>query len=125
MTAFRFLLTALATIILAYTAVVLVRHGMTLYPIFFGDIAALTWPGQFNLDFLGFLVLSGLWIAWRHRFSPAGLALGFGGFMLGTPYLCIYLLIASRQVHGDVPALLLGPTRAGAPAAAADSLTAR
>ena len=45
-------------------------------PIFFGDMAKFTWPGQFNLDFTTFLMLSGLWVAWRHHFSASGLILG-------------------------------------------------
>jgi len=29
------------------------------------------WPGQFNLDFMCMLLLAGLWVSWRHRFSVA------------------------------------------------------
>lgn len=35
-------------------------HAWNLFPVFFGDIAAMTWAGQFNADFTGFLLLSGL-----------------------------------------------------------------
>ena len=31
------------------------------------------WFGQFNLDFMGFLILSAIWVAWRNQFSAAGL----------------------------------------------------
>jgi hypothetical protein len=75
-------------------------------------IAAMTWPGQFNLDFLGFLVLSGVWLAWRHHFSPIGLGLGLMGLSGGILFLAPYLLIASYRAEGDVRILFLGKSRA-------------
>ncbi|MEZ5503476.1 MAG: hypothetical protein R3E50_12795 [Halioglobus sp.] len=83
MTLFRVLLATLLLILLAYTFVVIGNHGMGLLPVFFGDIAKMGWPGQFNLDFLFMLTLSAFRVAWRHHFSgvgllPGGLAL-FGG----------------------------------------------
>lgn len=89
------------------------HHGWNLLPIFFGDIAAMTWPGQFNSDFTSFLLLSGLWLAWRHHFSPGGIILGVSGVFGGMMVLAPYLLCASFQVRGDVKALLLGVARAG------------
>lgn len=111
MAAFRVLLVVIFVGIVGYTLVVVANHGFGLFPVFFGDIGKLGWPGQFNLDFLGFLVLSGLWLAWRHQFSPAGLALGVLGLFGGAPVLTAYLLIASFAVKGDVRALLLGSAR--------------
>ena len=61
----RFVLVTVLLVIVGYTFPVVANHGLGLLPIFFGDIAKMEWPGQFNLDFLGFLTLSGLWIAWR------------------------------------------------------------
>ncbi len=114
MTGFRVLLLTILLAIVAYTVVVVLNHGLGLFPIFFGDMAKMGWPGQFNADFLGFLVLSGFWLAWRHHFSAAGLALGLLGLLGGAPVLTAYLLIASFNVNGDVAALLLGPERAAA-----------
>lgn len=114
MLAFRVFLASIFIVIAVYTVVVIGEHGMGLIPIFFGDIAKMGWPGQFNLDFTGFLLLSGFWMAWRHEFSGAGLVLGVMGVFLGAPMLTAYLLIASTRVNGDVPALLLGPSRAAA-----------
>jgi hypothetical protein len=111
MKAFRFLLALLFAIVVAYTAVVVAKHGLGLFPIYFGDMARMDWPGQFNLDFMCFLILSGLWMAWRNEFSPAGLALGLLGLIGGTPMLSAYLLIVTRQADGDWAALLLGPAR--------------
>jgi len=112
MTGFRTLLVALFTVVVVYTLVVVANHGMGLFPIFFGDIARMAWPGQFNLDFLGFLTLSGVWVAWRHHFSLAGLALGVVAFTGGIPFLTAYLFIVSFQANGDIAEVMLGKTRA-------------
>lgn len=95
-----------------YTLMVGVNHGWSLLPIFFSDIASVTWPGQFNLDFMTFLTLSGLWLAWRHHFSIGGVALGIMGLFGGMMFLAPYLLYASFQADGDIKVLLLGPKRA-------------
>ncbi|MEM9620943.1 MAG: hypothetical protein AAF993_04790, partial [Pseudomonadota bacterium] len=95
MLGFRILLVAILAIVVGYTIVVIGNHGMGLFPIFFGDILAMGWPGQFNLDFLGFLVLSGTWMAWRNNFSGVGLALGLAAPFGGVPLLTVYLLYLS------------------------------
>jgi hypothetical protein len=76
-----------------------------LFPAFFGAIAAGGWQGQFNLDFVFMLTLSGLWVAWRHGFSPAGLGLGLLAFLGGAMFLSVYLFILSRRCR-DVQQLL-------------------
>lgn len=119
MTAFRALLAALFVAICVYTSVVVANHGLGLFAVFFGDIAAMAWPGQFNVDFMGFLTLSGLWLAWRHHFSPLGLALGVLGFFGGAPVLTAYLFVMSFAVDGDIRVLLLGRRRADNAAASA------
>lgn len=111
MTAFRVLLVAIFVVIAGYTAVVIANHGMGLLPVFFGDMAKMAWPGQFNLDFMCMLALSGLWVAWRHRFSGAGIALGLLAFFGGALFLSAYLLVASARAGGDVKELLLGTGR--------------
>ena len=114
MNIFRVLMLVMLAVLLIYTAIVISNQGWNLLAVFFGDIAAMAWPGQFNLDFMGFLVLSALWTSWRHHFSPLGLALAIVAFFGGMAFLTIYLLVASYQVKGDVRALLLGAQRAGA-----------
>ncbi|MDJ0787985.1 MAG: hypothetical protein QNK05_14345 [Myxococcota bacterium] len=113
MTGFRILLSVLLAVVVVYTGIVIVNHGMGLIPIFFGAMAEMTWQGQFNLDFMGFLVLSATWLAWRNHFSPAGLALGVGGLFLGIPFLTTYLLIVSRGTDSFAE-LFLGKERARA-----------
>lgn len=114
MTAFRLFLIGFWLILAAYTLVVIINHGMGLLQIFFGDMAQMTWPGQFNLDFFGFLLLSGLWMAWRHHFSAGGLALGVLGVLGGMGVLPLYLLWALNDADGDMKIVMLGRQRATA-----------
>jgi hypothetical protein len=113
MLAFRNLLILIFVAILLYTGAVVAQHGFNLLPVFFGDIAKMGWPGQFNLDFLCMLTLSGLWVAWRHRFSGAGVALGLLALFGGALFLSVYLLVESRRAGGDIARLLLGRQQAG------------
>jgi hypothetical protein len=113
MTAFRAYLILVLLCLTGYTLVVGINHGWGLIPIFFANITAIDWPGQFNLDFMGFLGLSAIWVAWRHRFSGGGLALGAVAFVGGMMFLAPYLLWASAQARGDASVLLLGRSRAG------------
>ena len=105
----RLFLAFVLSVFVAYTGFVISRHGTDFAGIFFGEIARLTWSGQFNLDFLFMLMFSAMWVAWRHRFSAGGIALSLLAFVGGTPFLCVYLLIESARCKGDVQALLLGP----------------
>lgn len=111
MTKFRVLLTTILAIIVIYTAFVVSNHGLNLLPIFFGDILRMEWPGQFNLDFLGFLILSAFWTAWRNQFAPSGLGFALLALFFGTPFLTIYLLVLSFRTDGDVQAMLVGERR--------------
>ncbi len=114
MQAFRALLIVLWALIAGYTTIVISNHGMGLLSVFFGDMAAMGWPGQFNLDFMSLLTLSALWVAWRHHFSTAGLALGALALFGGGLFLTTYLFVVSIQAGGDMKEVLLGKTRANA-----------
>lgn len=94
--------------LVAYTAIVIEHHGMGLLAIFFGDMSTLGWPGQFNLDFMGMLTLSALWVSWRHRFSAAGLALGLVALFGGSLFLATYLLVLTSRPGIDGHRLLVG-----------------
>lgn len=111
MALFRLFLVVWLMAIVAYTSVTIANHGLNLLPVFFGDMAEMAWPGQFNLDFMGFLALSAIWVGWRHQFSAAGLGLAVLAFFGGMLFLSIYLLIQSARTGGDVKLLLLGPGR--------------
>jgi hypothetical protein len=105
---FRTFLAVLSLILMGYTAVVVSNHGMGLIPIFFGDMAAMAWPGQFNLDFMFMLFLSALWVSWRHQFSGGGLALGLLALFGGASFLTVYLFVLSIQSRGNMKEVLLG-----------------
>ena len=112
MIAFRSLLIIIFSAVALYTVPVVLNHGINLFPYFFGDIAQQSWPGQFNLDFMGFLILSAFWTAWRNRFSPSGIGLAMLAFFLGAPFLTGYLLFLSVRCRGNVESMLLGEQRA-------------
>lgn len=105
---FRVFLVLIFTAIALYTGVVIAHHGLGLLPVFFGDMARLAWPGQFNLDFMCMLALSALWVAWRHRFNATGIALGLVAFFGGALFLSVYLFVESLRAGGDARVLLLG-----------------
>jgi len=108
MRSFRILLIVFFICVGFYTTLVIINHGWNLLPVFFHDMAQMTWSGQFNTDFMCFLILSGLWISWRYHFTLAGIAAGvlffFGGIMVLAPY----LFFMSIKVKGDMKLLLLG-----------------
>lgn len=103
--------------IAGYTAVVIENHGITFLPVFLRDIGAMAWPGQFNVDFLCLLALSGLWVAYRHQFGAVGILLGACAVLGGATFMSVYLIVISRRVRDDPAALMLGEKRLGAPAA--------
>ena len=111
MAGFRALLIVILASIVVYTIPVVANHGLGLLSIFFGDIAEMRWPGQFNLDFLGFLLLSAFWTAWRNNFSVGGLGLSVLAFFFGAPFLTAYLLVLSFRCDGDAAIMLLGEKR--------------
>lgn len=78
MTIFRLVLIAIITFVGAYTVAVVGQHGVDFVSPFFGDIAEMGWPGQFNMDFWSFLILGSIWLMWRHHFSSLGLLFGVG-----------------------------------------------
>lgn len=105
---FRIFLAGCFLAILAYTSVTIANHGWDLMSVFFGDMAKMGWPGQFNLDFMLMLAASGLWTAWRNRFSPAGLALGVVAFFGGMSFQSLHLLYLTTRPGADMQAVLLG-----------------
>lgn len=111
MNLFRLFLCVLFISLLIYTIFTISNHGWNLLPVFFGDMKAMTWPGQFNFDFFGFLLLSGLWVSWRNNFAPTGIALGLVAVFGGILFLSAYLLYLSFQTKGDIKQIMLGKNR--------------
>lgn len=112
MTGFRVLLIAMFGVLMVFTSLVIGAHGWGLMAIFFGDIAKMGWPGQFNLDFLFMLTLSALWVAWRHAFSAVGFGLALLALFGGSGFLTVYLFIVSLRAKGGMSEILIGPSRA-------------
>jgi len=111
MNAFRLFLISFLIVLVVYTAIVITHHGMNLLAIFFGDMLALNWPGQFNLDFLGFLMLSAIWTTWRNEFTPIAFVLGLLALFGGMSFLPVYLVFLSFKTNGDVARMMLGEGR--------------
>lgn len=97
--------------IAVYTGFVISAHGADFISGFIAAITAMTWAGQFNADFMIYLGISALWIAWRHQFTPAGLGLAFCGLVGGALFFLPYLFIVAGKANGNAAALLLGPER--------------
>lgn len=108
----RSLCIALFVIMAVYTAIVIFNHGANLVPVYLGDLFSGTWTGQFVADFTTYLLLSALWVAWRHHFTAAGIGLavlaGIGGMLVFS----VYLIVAIGAARGDMRVLLMGPARA-------------
>lgn len=110
MTFTRGLLILLFIGVLGFTISAVRYEGWNLFSVFFGDLKFATWRGQFNFDFSAYIVLSGVWIAWRHKFSGAGILLAAAA-PLGILFFAPYLFITSLRAKGDVRKLLLGEER--------------
>jgi len=108
MKAFRLFLVAVFVTVLAYTYIVVKNHGWSLFSTFFGDIKAMNWPGQFNLDFSFFLIFAGMWMGWRNKFNATGIALGLFTLVGGIPFVSAYLLILSLKSNGGIKEILIG-----------------
>lgn len=114
MTFFRIGLIVMLASLLVYTLMVGLTHGWNLIPPFFAEIQAMTWQGQFNFDFAGFLILSATWTLWRNQFSLPAIGLALLAATGGILFLSIYLLYLSFATKGDINRILLGDERAGA-----------
>ena len=107
MKAFRLFLVVAFVTELVYTIIAGINHGWNLFPIIIDSIGSLTWLGQFNLDFAFFLALTGLWVAWRNKFSPAGIVLGLIAFVGGIIFISVYLFILSFKAN-SIKEILIG-----------------
>lgn len=108
MKTFRIFLIALFVSALAYTIIVGNNHGWDLFNVFFTDMSQMAWAGQFDLDFLTHLLLSGLWVAWRNKFTAKGIVLGLFATVGGILFTSMYLLWLSYQCNDSFEELLIG-----------------
>jgi len=108
MAAFRTCLIAMTALVFVFTIAAVADGGLDLFTPFLAPIFALTWQGQFNVDFSTYLVLSGIWMAWRSGFSRGGVILGICAPPLGIMFFAPYLIYLIGQSAGDPRKLLLG-----------------
>jgi NADH:ubiquinone oxidoreductase subunit 2 (subunit N) len=98
--AFSAVLCVLFLAALVYTLVVISREGMNFADPFISSLLSVTWSGQFNLDFLCYLMLSGLYVMWRGRFRASAVLMGALCMVLGilvfAPYL-LYIIAYKRE----------------------------
>ncbi|WP_342076003.1 hypothetical protein [Yoonia sp. SS1-5] len=96
----------LAMVLVTLTAVT--NEGFDLISPYVGPILALSWQGQFNVDFACYLVLSGIWMAWRQGFTNGGISLGVLAPPLGMLFFAPYLIYLIGKSGGDPRRFLLG-----------------
>jgi dolichyl-phosphate-mannose--protein O-mannosyl transferase len=94
--------------VLIYTFFAFKNEGANLIGVFLANIQSLSWNGQFNLDFLCYLVLSGLWIMWRNKFSSKSIFVGFIAMILGIIFFAPYILWLLHKENGDLKQVLVG-----------------
>jgi hypothetical protein len=94
--------------LVTYTIIAFSNEGPNLFTIFLANVHALGWSGQFNLDFSCYLLLSGLWIMWRNKFTTNSIIFGIIATILGIIVFAPYLLWLSYKVDGDLKRMLIG-----------------
>lgn len=104
----KLLLILQTIIVLVYTVIAFKNEGANLFSIFLSNIQSLTWNGQFNLDFSAYLILSGLWIVWRNKYSLFSIFLGMIASILGIIVFAPYLLYLLWKENGNLKKLLIG-----------------
>ncbi len=94
--------------IAGYTLVAFTKEGADLFSVFLSNLSSFTWNGQFNLDFGCYLMLSGLWIMWRDRFSSKAIIVAVAAMILGIIFFAPYLLYLLRVNGGNWRMVFLG-----------------
>lgn len=108
MSRLRLVLITMTALIVIFTIAAVANEGLNLLPFFFNPVRALSWQGQFNVDFSCYLILSGVWMAWRGGFSGKSIALGVLAPPLGMLFFAPYLIYLLGKSNGDPKRLLLG-----------------
>ena len=111
MSVFRNIVIVLFGFLAIYTVFTIANVGINFVPVFVADLMSVTWRGQIGFDFLSYLILSGLWVAWRHDFTGGGIALAIIVVLGGMLAFALYLLFAIGRSEGDLNIMLLGQQR--------------
>jgi hypothetical protein len=102
------LLIVQTVLVLFYTGLAFKNDGTDLLGVFLYNIQSVNWNGQFNLDFSCYLVLSGLWIVWRDKFSTSSIVVGLVASIIGIIVFAPYLLYLIIKEKGNLKKVLLG-----------------
>jgi hypothetical protein len=94
--------------LLIYSFVAFQTGGADLFSVFTNNLLSLNWSGQFNLDFLCYLTLSGFWIMWRNKFTVKSIFLGLAAMVLGIVMFAPYLLWLINKENGNIKRVLIG-----------------
>ena len=108
MTQFRILITIILSGLVGYALILVLNGQFDFITPFLSTIPALTWQGHINLDFLSYLSLASVWIAWRSGFSAGGIAVGALAMLSGMLFFAPYLLYQISRSDSDPRKLLLG-----------------
>jgi len=108
MSQLRLVLICMTVLIVVFTVTAVAQGGFDLITPFLAPIIAMTWPGQFHVDFLCYLVLSGIWMAWRQGFSNSGIALGVLAPPLGILFFAPYLIYLIHTTERDALKMIMG-----------------
>jgi len=105
---FKVLMVTLTLTLAVYTGMVIQKEGMNFFTIFIENILAITWNGQFHFDFMCYLLLSGVWIMWRDRFSFSSMGIACGAMVIGFIFLAPYVLYLVAKENGNFKKVLTG-----------------
>jgi hypothetical protein len=94
--------------LLIYTFFAFQSEGADLFTVFTNNVFSLNWSGQFNLDFLCYLTLSGFWIMWRNNFTTKSILVGLAAMVLGIVMFAPYLLWQTNKENGNIKRVLIG-----------------
>ena len=83
-------------------------QGPNLFQFFFENILEMNWNGQFNVDFICYLILSGFWIMWRSKFTLMSIFIGSLAMVLGILFFAPYLMYLLNKTNGNLKLLMLG-----------------
>ncbi len=108
MTILRLALWVFTVAIFAVTFGAVVDSGYNWPRVFVGDLAAMNWRSQFNLDLVIHLGLMGVWVAWREGGGFRGLVFGVFCIVWGGMFTFPYLLAAIARARGNPAVLFLG-----------------
>ena len=83
-------------------------QGPNLFQFFTENILEMNWNGQFNVDFICYLTLSGFWIMWRSKFTLTSVFIGSLAMVLGILFFAPYLMYLLNKADGNLKLLILG-----------------